>query len=241
MYVWGGGGNGPTAIVEKQRLKVKGEQETYLKPRMIRDLLGEEIVDIAVGGRHAIASSKGGDCFVWGANECGQLGLGDFEFKHTVVLNNNFQSVTQVAAGAAHSAAMTSDRQLYVWGHAADGRLGLQAKERVGVPDNEKVYFPVPCLVSSIILVRQVACGVEHTLALTDQGVWAWGQGGGGRLGLGDTRDRYEPALIPHSVNKHVKQVACGIWHSAYIVQIPPMMDGGLVSWWPKIRACLLC
>lgn len=42
--------------------------------------------------------------------------------------------------------------------------------------------------------VIQVACGLSHTLALTDRGtVYSWGGAFRGALGLGDFTDRFEP------------------------------------------------
>lgn len=45
--------------------------------------------------------------------------------------------------------------------------------------------------------VRDVACGLGHALFLLSSGrICAWGNGGNGRLGLGDTSDRAEACLI---------------------------------------------
>ena len=41
------------------------------------------------------------------------------------------------------------------------------------------------------VFVVDVSCGLGHTLFLTDNGiVYSWGNGGNGRLGLGDVLDR---------------------------------------------------
>jgi alpha-tubulin suppressor-like RCC1 family protein len=45
--------------------------------------------------------------------------------------------------------------------------------------------------------VREVACGLGHALFLLSTGrVCAWGNGGNGRLGLGDASDRAEACVI---------------------------------------------
>jgi alpha-tubulin suppressor-like RCC1 family protein len=63
-------------------------------------------------------------------------------------------------------------------------------------------------------------------------GVWAWGNGSGGRLGTGDNSDRFDPVLVPRIRGKIILSVAAGHWHSMAIVAYPPMMGGGwLYSW----------
>lgn len=86
--------------------------------------------------------------------------------------------------------------------------------ERNGVPDSQKAYFPVPIQLKSLEPIKQISCGADHTLAAGAAGVWAWGNGAGGKLGLGDNRDRYEPCLVQALRAKSVIQVAAGSWHS---------------------------
>ena len=48
--------------------------------------------------------------------------------------------------------------------------------------------------------VTQVAAGLAHSLALAEDGtVWAWGLGGSGQLGDGDTESRYLPVQVTKS------------------------------------------
>ena len=60
-------------------------------------------------------------------------------------------------------------------------------------------------------------------------GAWSWGNGAGGRLGLGDQKDRYDPCGIPKLRGKSLMMVAAGSWHSLALVQYPPMKNGGMV------------
>ena len=60
---------------------------------------------------------------------------------------------------------------------------------------------------------RTIACGSEHTLALTEAGeLWAWGQGDEGRLGLNDGQDRLVPTLVDpqHFAHAPISTVAAG-------------------------------
>ena len=119
--------------------------------------------------------------------------------------------------------------QVYSWGHAANGRLGVGAAERIGVPDSERFYFPVPSVLPNLEPIMQISCGADHTLAIGALGLWSWGSGAGGRLGLGDQKDRYDPCLVPRLKGKAVTNVSAGTWHSMAVVVYPPMLGGGTV------------
>jgi alpha-tubulin suppressor-like RCC1 family protein len=57
--------------------------------------------------------------------------------------------------------------------------------------------------------VVQVACGFQHSLALTDKGeVFTWGEGKYGALGHGDFSDKQIPEKVPGLSN--IKKIKCG-------------------------------
>jgi alpha-tubulin suppressor-like RCC1 family protein len=103
---------------------------------------------------------------------------------------------------------------VYTWGHCANGRLGIGDTERVGIPDHQKFFFPVPSCLSTLETITQISCGTDHTLAIGLSGLWVWGSGAGGKLGLGDNLDRTSPVLIPVMKAKSIMQVSAGYWHS---------------------------
>ena len=72
--------------------------------------------------------------------------------------------------------------------------------------------------------VTLIAAGFDHSIAATAEGIWAWGNGVLGRLGLGDEDDR----LVPANVTLHLPavQVAAGNAHSAAV-----LVDGSLWIW----------
>ena len=91
-----------------------------------------------------------------------------------VSINNSFPPVKQVGAGSNHTAILTKTGLVYTWGHSANGRLGLGDTERIGVPDHEKHFFPVPSLLNSLETIKQISCGADHTIAYGLSGVWVW-------------------------------------------------------------------
>ena len=151
-------------------------------------------MQISVGSSHASAVSKGGDCYVWGYGKCGALGLGNFKNQKIPAVVTGFGDTDQikyVSCGENHTCALTMKGEVYAWGHVSDGRLGLGARERVGVPEDEKIFFPGPSLLTGLQseFVTQVSCGTQHVLAITLTQIFSWGSGAGGRLGHNDYKE----------------------------------------------------
>ena len=172
------------------------------------------LLEIALGSSHCVAVGRGGDCFVWGDGDAGQLGLGNLDNNKQIAINNSFPPIKQVSAGSNHTTVVTMTGGVYTWGHCANGRLGIGDTERVGIPDHQKFFFPVPSCLSTLETIRQISCGTDHTLAIGLSGLWVWGSGAGGKLGLGDNLDRTSPVLIPVMKAKSIMQVSAGYWHS---------------------------
>ena len=78
--------------------------------------------------------------------------------------------------------------------------------------------------------ISNVACGLGHALFLLSNGrVCSWGNGGNGRLGLGDTADRAEACLVKDLLEEVVISVQCGASHSMAITK-----KNGRVYMWGK-------
>lgn len=76
--------------------------------------------------------------------------------------------------------------------------------------------------------VKDVACGLGHALFLLSNGrICSWGNGGNGRLGLGDTLDRAEACLIKELLHEYVESVYCGASHSMAVVR----RSGRVYTW----------
>ncbi|GMF17806.1 unnamed protein product [Phytophthora fragariaefolia] len=89
-----------------------------------------------------------------------------------------------------HSIAITANGEAMSWGNGD--------KYRLGHGSSSKEY--IPRTIEFLRLkgrVRDLACGLGHTLALLESGeIFAWGNGSNGRLGLGDTNDRSSPTRV---------------------------------------------
>lgn len=98
----------------------------------------------------------------------------------------------------ANRSSSVADGQIYTWGTGHMGELGLAYLEKTDEPTK---VVKVPPHTNW----AQVACGKEHTLALTDGGIlYAWGANELGQLGLGHTKPVDRPTRIHRPDVKYV-------------------------------------
>ncbi|XP_036277441.1 alsin isoform X5 [Pipistrellus kuhlii] len=131
------------------------------------------------------------------------------------------QCVVAVAAGSFHSGAVTEGGVAYMWGENSAGQCAVANQPRVPEPSAVSIADSEtsPSLAVRIV---QLACGEEHTLALSiSREIWAWGTGC--QLGLMTTTFPVtKPQKVEHLAGRVVLQVACGAFHSLALVQCPP-------------------
>ncbi|HYG23704.1 MAG TPA: DUF6531 domain-containing protein, partial [Verrucomicrobiae bacterium] len=160
-------------------------------PRRIPAILGA--VSVAAGSRHSHVLKWDGSVWSFGANEDGQLGLGDTLDRHTPRQIPNL-TARDIDAGFKFSVAILPNGRLVSWGQNDQGQLGIGSKSP------GKVTLPVS--VMTVTNAIRIACGMDHALALSSDGsVWAWGDNGGGQLGDDNIpigADRASPILIPN-------------------------------------------
>ena len=179
-----------------------------------------------------VVSAEGRVC-TFGCGHDGRLGLNDEQDRlvPTLLLAEVFKGskIVTVAAGGAHTMAVGVNGALWAWGLGFSGQLGLG-------DTNDRL---VPTLVGAEEVfggsqVRTIACGNEHTLAVTEAGeLWVWGQGAQGRLGLNDGQDRLVPTRVDpqHFAHAPISAVAAGQSHSAAVTA------GGALYTWGKGEA----
>jgi hypothetical protein len=112
VFVWGGGGVGRTGLNPNGPRSLISGQGNYLEPQVVYDLAGEQCTQLAMGLSHCMAAAEGGDCFVWGDGNVGQLGLGHLNGHLTIAINNSFPAIKMVACGSNHSMVMTEKGQV---------------------------------------------------------------------------------------------------------------------------------
>ncbi|CAB3376988.1 Hypothetical predicted protein [Cloeon dipterum] len=117
--------------------------------------------------------------------------------------------------------AISSSGSVFSWGENTYGQLGLGTAEPIKVPT--KISGPLEHK-----RVVQVACGIDHTLALTSEGeVYAFGRNDTGQLGLGTTDDHWLPQKVCGLQDgRVVTSVACQALTSFALLQ-----SGEIDSW----------
>eukprot|EP00929_Paragymnodinium_shiwhaense_P047596 TRINITY_DN24132_c0_g1_i1.p1 TRINITY_DN24132_c0_g1~~TRINITY_DN24132_c0_g1_i1.p1 ORF type:complete len:1725 (-),score=455.23 TRINITY_DN24132_c0_g1_i1:237-5411(-) len=124
-------------------------------------------------------------------------------------------ALNHVGCGSAHTVAVTNAGQLYVWGSAAQGQLGQPKLYNKNPGD---FWFPTLLQLPENRLVKQVAVGYEHCLAITKDGMmFAWGRSDHGQLGTGKTKTGWLPEPVP-VVGRPIS-CAAGEEHSAVICE----------------------
>ncbi|XP_052768315.1 uncharacterized protein LOC128208770 [Mya arenaria] len=116
-----------------------------------------------------------------------------------------------VGAGQTHGAAVLRNGDVYTWGKNNNGRLGHGDQKASSLSSGPG---RVGTLATLQIRVTSVACGMNHTLALTQQGVYGWGWSKYGQVGLGTTHVYTRPMLIDSLTGVHCVAVDCGQYHS---------------------------
>lgn len=182
---------------------------------------------VACGYTHTLAiAERGFMVFACGGDSHGQIGAGTRQHQRTptpVAGLEGLPDIVMVAAGPGNSAAVTSGGTLVLWGDNREGQLGQGDEEDTLVP----VTLGPPLFGGAPV--AMVACGESHTLVVTRAGgLFAFGNGERGQLGLGDVQNRYAPAevVLGRLGEEIIAYAAAGTDHSGVVTS-----RGGLWTW----------
>eukprot|EP01124_Arcella_intermedia_P023551 TRINITY_DN3761_c0_g1_i2.p1 TRINITY_DN3761_c0_g1~~TRINITY_DN3761_c0_g1_i2.p1 ORF type:complete len:335 (+),score=73.84 TRINITY_DN3761_c0_g1_i2:82-1086(+) len=183
------GGNVSVACTSEGSVYYWGNM-TNIKPLLLKG----KFTKISCGDSHILAISKDGSLFSWGTNGHGQLGFGKTQqVEHTPTQIPFFVSkeVVQIACGGYHSLALLSDGSLYAWGHNLFGQLGVGCTSLYAVEPTQVKGIPDKIL--------QMKCGTYHSMVMTDNELYCWGNNKHGQLGDGTFKDLVIPTKILRS------------------------------------------
>ncbi|KAM9123499.1 alsin [Pangshura tecta] len=195
-----------------------------ITPERLPGWNGKTVLQAALGINHGLLLTEGGEVYSFGKLPW-RVGLEETCTKSPILENALIgQHVTTVAAGSYHNGAVTESGVVYMWGNNSAGQCAvanqpyLREPNPISISDSET---------SPLLSVRilQLACGEEHTLALSlSREIWAWGSGC--QLGLITTTFPVtKPQKVEHLAGRIVLQVSCGAYHSLALVQCLPAQD----------------
>ncbi|TYI12293.1 hypothetical protein ES332_A09G267200v1 [Gossypium tomentosum] len=216
LYVWGevwSDGLNPDGSVSLVPAKID-----VLTPKPLESNVVLDVHQIACGARHVALVTKQGEVFTWGEELGGRLGHGiekDFSRPQLVEVLA-LTTVEFVASGEYQTCAVSTAGDLFTWGDGTHnaGILG----------HGTDVSHCIPKRVSGAlegIQVLSIACGAWHSaLATSDGKLFTFGDGTFGVLGHGDRESVKYPKLVQMLSGLKTVKVACGVWHTAAIVEV---------------------
>jgi len=154
VYVWGGNYKGI--------LGVGNNDETFMinSPTKIM----EDVKYITSSEWHCAAIKNNGDLYLWGNNECGEIGNNDTtnQYSPTKVLTN----VEYVNLDSFRSMAITKNGDLYTWGFGQGYALGNGTTENILIPTK---------IMSNVKYAIYSPGGLEGAAVTYKDDVYVWG------------------------------------------------------------------
>ncbi|CAJ1930175.1 unnamed protein product [Sphenostylis stenocarpa] len=196
------------------------EQENNMpiiwEPRLVEELRGVHVLDIACGLDHSLVLCRDGVLLSCGSNIYGQLGRAESDLG-ILPVNMSFSPIF-IAAGLGHSLAICQLGE-------SDGSVGTTNIASWGWNLSSQLGRPGDASVPSLIDALNgenpvsVSAGRAHSLALTSKGeLWVWGSGKSGRLGLASSADQVEPFCIDSLEGFQILQAVAGFDHNLILV-----------------------
>lgn len=136
-----------------------------------------------------------GTLWAWGRNDWGQLGLGDTIERSSPVQIGALTTWSKVASNRWATFFIRTNGNLWVSGRNVDGCMGVNQDGFLSIYARSS---PVQVGSSTWTRVSTGNLGVDPFVfgIRTNNTLWAWGNGGNGRLGLNDQQNRSSPVQV---------------------------------------------
>ena len=199
-----------------------------LLPKLLECNVVLDVHQIACGFRHAAVVTRQGEVFTWGEDNGGRLGHGSQmdSSRPQLIESLAISPVEYVSCGEFHSCAVSSSGELFSWGNGAmhAGYLGHGSDTSHWIP--KRVEGPLEGL-----QVLSVSCGSWHSAFITTTGkLFTFGDGTFGVLGHGDRESVAYPKEVQTLSGLRTVKIACGVWHTAAIVEVVGQSGANLMS-----------
>ncbi|XP_022749520.1 PH, RCC1 and FYVE domains-containing protein 1-like [Durio zibethinus] len=229
VYIWGEViCDSVVKVVTDKNANYLSMRSDVLLPRPLESNVVLDVHNVACGVKHAALVTRQGEIFTWGEESGGRLGhgVGKDVIQPCLVESLAVTSVDFVACGEFHTCAVTMAGELYTWGDGTHnaGLLGHGTDVSHWIP--KRISGPLEGL-----QVASVSCGPWHTALITSTGqLFTFGDGTFGVLGHGDKENIPYPREVESLSGLRTIAVACGVWHTAAIVEIIVTQSSASVS-----------
>ena len=209
-------------------LGLESDQNIVKKPTLNKELSGKQLVDIAPGLQHCIGLTSSGQCYSWGQNTYGQLGVGNTKESKQPLLIKKLSNltVTQISCGSYHSMALTSDGKVFIWGDNRYNLLFGTFHKKIKIPTEVEFFDQIEVTIVSI------SCGVSHLMALSKKGqLFVWGNNQFGQLGRNNSKNSIKETRVkPLQGFVSISEAICGPNHSLILTTDGEVYGFGLNS-----------
>jgi alpha-tubulin suppressor-like RCC1 family protein len=190
------------------------DSDVIFRPREVRQLIGQRIVQAALGEKHVACVNSSWQALAFGASETGALGTtltpNAESLSPRVIRGIGPNKIVQVACGGAHTLILTRFGMVFSSGSGLRGALGHGDLVDKVEATRIKALTAVP--------IAQIACGDDfsHAVSVTGE-LYSWGANKYGQLGRAKETDVIltpEPLQNPPEA---IRFAAAGSSHSAII------------------------
>ena len=165
------------------------------------------VVFVACGMFHTVALTSDGGVIVFGDNYSGQLGTGNNDRQLIPKRLAALAGIVGCAAGSMFTHLVSAEGRVFAMGDNDFGQLGLGHTNHVITPHEiDAAHFDGQ-------KVAAVACGFNHTMAITREGkLFSCGSGYNGSTGLGHTTHTNTPQpVVAPLANMRVMRIVAGM------------------------------
>jgi alpha-tubulin suppressor-like RCC1 family protein len=200
---------------------------------------------VVAGANHTCAILEDDSVKCWGANDAGQLGLGNTDARSDgfgemgdalpAVALGTGRTAKAIALGDAHTCALLNDDSVKCWGFNGSGQLGQGDVQDRGGAAAQMGDALQPVALGMDRTAKAITANGAHTCALLDNdNVKCWGYNGLGQLGLGDGNTRGDQAgemgdallAVQLGSGRTAKAIAAGTNHTC------ALLDNNTVKCW---------
>ena len=230
LYAWGTSVHNSIPISNDSDAStlLSSSKTVYDHPQKLDMDFGDKITDFQCGKDKSAVILSNGECYTWGHNNQGQLGLdhNDTVTKPTLLEMSKSSPISDISLQTDFSACV-SNGDLYTFGSngsAFQGGMGF-----LGHGDENSYYTPklVESLIEDGCTTSQVGVGNNHMVVLTTEGeVLTAGSGSYGRLGNLEPLDQLFLEPVELLAGEDICQISVGNAFSLALTR-----DGIIHAW----------